>query len=118
MPGRYTRSGYNGRARKVDANQPEIIAALEKIGASVFPMGKPLDLLVGYQGVTHILEVKNADGKNKLEPDQETFIAEWRGRPPVIVRTVDDALEAIGALSSAGLRGSVMRVPNLGGRRG
>jgi hypothetical protein len=119
MPGRYARSGYNGRKKKVDANQPEIVEALEKIGASVFSLGKPVDLLVGYQGKTYLLEVKNPEGKSirkrtdsvKLEPAQEEFIADWRGRPVSIVLTTDDALAAIGALSSGGLRGSLVRVP-------
>lgn len=104
MAGKYARQGYRGRAKKVDANQAEIVAALEAIpGVTVVDIGKPLDLLVGYKGITHLFEVKNPDGKNRLEPDQEKFLSDWTGREPVIVRTIDDCLSALGIGSRAGL---------------
>lgn len=109
MSGRkFARNGTRRRAKKTDANESEIILALEKAGCTVVPIGKPLDLLVGLHGVTHILEVKNPDGKNRLEPDQVEFIEQWRGRPPVVVRTVDEALLAVGVVT--GLRGTMVRV--------
>ena len=88
---------YGGRAAKVDANQPEIVAALIAAGVTVAEIGKPLDLLCGYLGVNHILEVKNPNGKNRLEPDQVEFIGDWKGRKPVIVRNPTEALNAVGA---------------------
>jgi hypothetical protein len=85
--------------------------------ASVFegPMrlhgGEP-DLLVGYQGRTYHLEVKlplgprggrrsggstrpSAGGDGTLTEDQIAWWAAWRGTPPVIVRTPEEALRAI-----------------------
>lgn len=89
------------RAAKVDDNQAEIVAALRKIGASVQPLhavgqGCP-DLLVGWRGITSLLEVK--DGKKppsarKLTPDQEKWHAAWMGQVTV-VETVSEAIEAI-----------------------
>ena len=99
---KYTASGYKGRARKRDANEPEIIEALELIpGVVVVPQDKPVDLLVGYDGVTFLLEVKNPKGKNRIEPDQAEFFEDWTGRPVVIVRSPEDALEAIGVRVSS-----------------
>jgi hypothetical protein len=57
------------RAAKVDANQREVVAALRGAGASVQLLhavgeGCP-DLLVGYKGLTMLLEVK--DGSKAAE---------------------------------------------------
>lgn len=89
------------RAAKVDDNQAEIVAALRKIGASVQPLhavgqGCP-DLLVGWRGITSLLEVK--DGKKppsarKLTPDQEKWHAAWMGQVTV-VETVEQAILAV-----------------------
>lgn len=90
-------------ARKVDANQAAITAALRRVGASVQPLhtvgqGCP-DLLVGYRGVNSVLEVKDGTkppSAQKLTPDEANWHARWRGQV-TIVRTVDEALTAIGA---------------------
>jgi hypothetical protein len=88
----------NRKAARRDKNEPDIIAALLAAGASVSQLsGKGLpDLLVGYQGINYLLEVKNPDG-GKLQPDQVAFIEGWQGRPVVVVWSVADALRAIGA---------------------
>lgn len=89
------------RFGKVDRNHTEIVAALRKIGATVRSLasvgkGCP-DLVVGYGGVNVLLEVK--DGKKppsaqKLTPDEETFVREWRGRV-VVVTSVEDAVRVV-----------------------
>jgi hypothetical protein len=89
------------RAKRTDANQASIMAVLRQVGATVVDLsavgkGCP-DLLVGHRGVTYLLEVKNVKGKNKTTPDQDVFYAWWRGAPVAIVRTADEALQAIGA---------------------
>ena len=104
----------NRRAAARDSNEGEIVDALEAVGASVTRVsqeGVP-DLLVGYQGRTHLLEVKHlsatgktvrrtsggkrpdAEGRTKAQAD---WWAAWRGATPVIVRTPAEALAAIGA---------------------
>lgn len=93
------KQGYMNRARKRDANEPEIIEALEAIpGCTVYPLDKPLDLLVGLGEVNHLLEVKNPKGANRIEPDQQEFFDAWTGRPAVIVRSIDEAYAAVGWL--------------------
>ena len=86
-------------AKKVDANQAQIVEALRAAGASVtdlsrFGHGVP-DLLVGYNRKVYLLEVKSADGK--LTPAEERWQNEWRGQSAV-VRTVEQALYVIGAM--------------------
>ena len=85
--------------RRTDKNQQQIVDALRDIGASVLTLhtvghGCP-DLAVGFRGVTYFLEVKSKKGK--LTPAEKAFLAQWRGRAAV-VRSVDDALRAIGAM--------------------
>ena len=103
-----------------DANEPAIIAALERAGAAVQQLDPPLpDLLVGYPdrcGIPELflLEVKDSDAgvatrkphrKNNrcdgvlaaLTPSQVVWWVNWRGKPPVIVHTPAEALAAIGA---------------------
>jgi hypothetical protein len=81
------------RYHRLDENHAAIRAALEREGATVVPDG-PLDLLVGFRGANYLLEVKTAKGK--LRASQEAFVRRWKGQVHV-VRTVEDALAAIGA---------------------
>lgn len=85
-------------AAKRDKNEPEIIEALAAAGASYLriSVGGGSDLVVSYRGVNYLLEVKSSKGK--LTPMQEEFMLYWDG-PYEIVRSVDDALKAIGAIS-------------------
>lgn len=90
------------RAQQRDSNEPDIIAALEAIGASVEQLpggnGRP-DLLVGYRGVNHLLEVKdpNADSdKRRLNAWQKKWHAGWKGKCH-LVETVDQAFLIVGA---------------------
>ena len=80
---------------KTDANQPDIIAALETIGATVQPLrdgeGTP-DLLVGFRGNNFLLEVKTDDGT--LNRKQEKWHRTWRGRVAV-VRSPEEACRVV-----------------------
>lgn len=87
-------------AKKADVNQREIVQALRQAGASVQPIyrlgrGVP-DILCGFRGKNFLLEIKN--GRNTLTPDEALWLDSWRGQA-AIVRTIDEALEAIGALA-------------------
>ena len=85
------------RAARRDKNESEIVAALVKAGATVVPLsaaGCP-DLLCGFRGSTFLLEVKAEKGR--LTPDQLAWHKAWEGYPVKVVRSVDDALQAIGA---------------------
>ena len=79
------------RAAKVDANQADIVAALRMAGATVQPLhavgkGCP-DLLVGYQRVNYLLEVKDGSkvpSAQKLTDDQVEWHELWRGQAAVV----------------------------------
>lgn len=87
------------RAAKVDANQPEIVAALRAIGATVAitstaGQGFP-DICCGWRGRNVLFEIK--DGRKrpsaqKLTPDQKLFHAAWRGEI-VVVKSAAEAVE-------------------------
>lgn len=89
---------------RVDDNQESIVSALRRVGASVQSLaavgkGTP-DLLVGYRGRTFVLEVKNPaqePNKQRLTPLEASWHSTWRGSPVAVVRTVDEALVAVGA---------------------
>jgi hypothetical protein len=48
------------------------------------------DLTVGLIGQTHLVEVKDADGR--LSSAQERFIRDWRGGRIVVVQTVEECI--------------------------
>lgn len=85
-------------ASKVDANQGVIIACLREEGASVFSLsgvgkGCP-DLLVGIDGETYLVEVKDGDkypSAQALTRQQLKFIMNWHGSSVVILRDVETA---------------------------
>lgn len=86
-------------AKRVDANQAEIVAALREMGASVFDLhevghGCP-DILVGYKGYTCLMEIKTP-GKF-LSKRQEDWFDEWYGEVYVI-HSVDAAISHLARL--------------------
>jgi hypothetical protein len=92
-------------AAKIDANQEQVVLALRAVGASVQTLaaiGKGVpDLLVGYQGKTLLLEVK--DGRKppsarKLTEDQLKWHGAWRGGPLAVVDGPDAALRMLGVM--------------------
>ena len=71
---------------KVDANQPEIVAALRAAGCTVQHLhtvghGCP-DILVGYEGVNWLIEIKQPG--NPLTPDEIEWLGEWEGQACVV----------------------------------
>ena len=81
-----------------DRNEAEIVQALRAVGASVTRLserGCP-DLLCGYKGDITLLEVKEP-GKSLTQAQLDWFW-QWEGDGPVVVTTVDQALQAIGAV--------------------
>ncbi|WZX01626.1 endonuclease [Acinetobacter phage VB_AB_Acb75] len=89
------------RAAKIDANQPEIVAALRKIGCTVqilSSVGKGCpDILVGYRGKNFLLEIKDGAkpvSAQKLTPDQIEWHDLWNGQVNV-VNCVDQAIQVV-----------------------
>lgn len=95
------------RRGRVDANHPEIVRALRQVGATVESLasvgGGVPDLLVGFHGLTVLLEVKDGTrrpSERKLTEAEEAFRRDWRGGPALVVGSIGAALEAIGAYPS------------------
>ena len=94
--------GLNRFAKRRDANETAIRRALEHVGAQVYPIDKPADLLVGFRQRWHLLEVKDGakpPSKRALTPGEAIVAAEcqWEGLPYHVVLSESEALEAIGA---------------------
>lgn len=97
--------------RRVDGNQKEIVEALERAGCKVFVLSNLghgiYDLLVGYNGVLHLVEVKDLTGRSTkptLTPAQAKFTKEWEGYPIHIVTNELQALLAVGVEVEVGRR--------------
>ena len=81
------------RAAKRDANEPDVIQALELSGCQVWPIssaGGPDLLVLTPQGAWLPLEIKNPAGRNRATARQTAARAPW----PVI-RTPGEALELL-----------------------
>ena len=97
------------RAKRVDSNHSEVVAAFRKLGCSVLDLSKVgkgcPDLAVAFMGMTYLVEVK--DGKAKINADvkkrQEEFRANWKG-PHAIVRDVSGAVTVVRMMHDVGMR--------------
>jgi hypothetical protein len=91
------------RAARVDSNHAKIVKVLRYAGCKVRSLasvgqGMP-DLLVGYHGVLHLLEVKDGNkppSKRRLTKDEQEFIEEWADYPVHVVNNPIEALIAVG----------------------
>ena len=83
------------KAKRTDANQKKIVDALREAGAWVYVVGKPFDLLVAFKGELNLMEVKTDEGQ--LNKTQVGLLIDCRraGYMPHIVRTVNEAMEAV-----------------------
>ena len=84
-------------AKRVDANQDQIVVALRAAGAYVWIISLPVDLLVGYKGHTFLVEIKSTS-KNRLTSLQADFFQNWCGGTLVRIDSPDGALRMIGVL--------------------
>ena len=93
------------RAARVDANHVQVVEALRAAGATVQSLagvGKGVpDLLVGHQGHTLLMEVKDghkSPSKRQLTEDQLKWHGEWRGGTLAVVDGPEAALRALGVI--------------------
>jgi hypothetical protein len=84
-------------AKRVDANQDAIVAALRAAGAYVWIIGLPVDLLVGYKNHTFLVEIKT-DAKKRLTALQADFFENWSGSTLARIDSSDAALRMIGVI--------------------
>lgn len=82
----------------MDEDQPAIVKLLRSLpGCTVEPIGKPLDLLIGWQGVTILAEVKSPPGprggtkghSRNYNAKQQAWVDAWRGAPPLKLTLLD-----------------------------
>jgi Holliday junction resolvase len=88
------------RFERVDKNQPEIVKALRRCGATVkhvYTVKNLFDILVYYEGITYNVEIKQ-DRKKKLTPGEQKCKEdiETAGVKYWVVYSVEDALNMIG----------------------
>jgi hypothetical protein len=84
-------------AKRVDANQDQIVVALRAAGADVWIISLPVDLLVGYKSQTFLVEIKRT-AKSRFTPLQADFFESWGGGTLARVDSPDAALRMIGVL--------------------
>lgn len=93
------------RAAKVDANHQEIVQTLRSVGATVHSLaavghGCP-DLLVGWNGKTILMELKDggkAPSARKLTEEQIKWHSDWTGGPLLVVDSSESALFVLKAI--------------------
>ena len=90
--------------KRVDENQRTITHTFIALGASVLNLstvgrGCP-DLLIGYRGISCLVECKSSDKATFTEP-QVKFMQEWRGGPVSRIDSVDAAIRLIKMLDMA-----------------
>ena len=82
------------RAARTDANKAEIVAEFEAWGCSVYDVKQPVDLLVGANMKTCLVEIKDGSkppSAQKYTKAQIAFMATWKGGPVATVRDVEGA---------------------------
>jgi hypothetical protein len=84
-------------AARVDANQAQIVSALRAAGAYVWIIGLPVDLLVGYENQTFLVEVKDGP-KKRLTKLQQEFFESWCGGIVCRIDGPEAALRMIGVI--------------------
>lgn len=86
---------------KPDGNQSAIVRVLRSAGASVtitsMVGGGFVDLVVGLQGKTYLVECKNPDGRgrNSLTPAEVEWFKAWKGGPAAVVNSPEEAMRVI-----------------------
>lgn len=97
-------------ARRRDANERPVVAALVAAGCAVQRLDAPgvPDLLVSFRDRLYLLEVKNPEAKGGgkyntggrwLTEQQVEWRERWKGVQPIDVVSAEEALRAIGAIA-------------------
>jgi hypothetical protein len=102
------------RAAKIDRNQPEIVDALRRAGASVVHLhqvgGGCPDILAGIprccqrcgleSDYNYLIEIKDGEripSERRLSADEQTFFDNWRGQVE-IATSIEEALRIVGKI--------------------
>jgi len=92
------------RDARVDVNQPNIVKGLRSLGATVLitsQLKNAFDILVGYKGKLHIMEIKDPEkspSKRRLSEGEDKCKKAFEkvGVPYNVVLSLDDAMKVIG----------------------
>jgi hypothetical protein len=87
---------FHQRNAKRDANEPQIVSDLEKVGAKVWRLSQPCDLLVRFAFRLYLLDVSNPDYPNRRR--EKAQVERFKDWGVVEVTCSDEALRAIGAM--------------------
>ena len=97
-----------GKARNYgqkDGNHNLIVGVWLDMGCSVEDLshvGGALDGILGVAGIDQRFEIKNPDALRgnwkKLTTDEQKVFDEWRGRPPVVITTIEEAVNLVNTL--------------------
>lgn len=91
---------FNRYARRIDANQDQIVSALESAGFRVKVIGHPVDLLIASAGKFALVEVKDGDkvkSAQKKTAAQDQFFKDYSDCPLFLVNTPESAVEMLNA---------------------
>lgn len=84
----------NRYAARTDANKTAIVEAFIAEGCSVYDLRQPVDLLVGINLMTMLVECKDGSkppSARKHTTAQAKFMSTWRGGPVATVTDVEGA---------------------------
>lgn len=86
-------------AKRVDANQREIVKTLRSLGGTVLilsEVGKGCpDICLGYRGKNYLIEIKDGSkppSKQALTSDESKFHLAWKGQV-CIINSIDNAVK-------------------------
>lgn len=73
---------------KRDGNEPEIFEVFQSHGFKVEAIDKPVDCILGWQGLNYLVEIKNGP-KAPLTKGQVAFLKDWPGQATVVYSVAD-----------------------------
>lgn len=85
---------FNRGKTRPDLNQSEIVSALRIVGAKVWVIGSPVDLLTLYRGRWLPMEVKGSKVRPRRDQEKQTAFLEQTHCP--VVRNPEEAIAALG----------------------
>ena len=93
MKPKHRRHSYHPTTKR-DGNHKEIVERYEAHACDVADTsacgGSVPDIIVGYMGFDFMREIKNPEGRNRLDEGQRNFHRQWRGATIKVIRTVED----------------------------
>ena len=93
----------NRYATRQDSNQGEIVEYLRKAGATVYILKVPVDILVGHNKQTALVEIKSlktAYGRKGMNANQKSFMGTWTGGTVATINDIEGARTLLALMSA------------------